>query len=564
VVAEEVGDICTVKHVALAVYSILTTTAPAPSATPHTNFWQVMEEWGEPWLWENLTLRGDTSWLAEAIDDNSLVTVTDGSYIKEMYPHINSAAFVFECTKGRGRLWGSFVEHTPDAGSYRGELLGLMAIHLILRAVNVVSPNLTGTVTILSDCLGALNKVKDLPPYRIPTKCSHSDILKNIMINCGSLTFSRHYSHVKAHQDDNRAYDSLPRDAQLNCQMDYHAKRAIHEAYAPQDIPTRRFPLEPICVFLGRNKLTSDKGERLRFWAHRQLAKSHFHEKSILFANQFDMVDWDSIHTALRRVPRMFQIWACKQVMDIAPANGNRPWERTLCPLCPSCAQERETCAHTLFCNHEGRVDVLMKSIDLLAAWMTEVETDPDLRDCITDYARGRGGLSMSEICRNLDRRFQLMARDQDEIGWRRFMEGMICQRMRTIQTEFSVIEGSKVTPDQWASGVVIKLLETTHGQWLYRCIQVHDKVQGTIATQRKEELQREIEEQQDRGFDGLLEEDQFLGEVNLEDLETSSGERQEYWLVAMRAAREAGLLRGVSHQTSGRTTTTRDGHFIN
>ena len=29
----------------------------------------------------------------------------------------------------------------------------------------------------------------------------------------------------------------------------------------------------------------------------------------------------------------MFQIWACKQVMDIAPANGNRPWEQGLCPL---------------------------------------------------------------------------------------------------------------------------------------------------------------------------------------------------------------------------------------
>ncbi len=34
------------------------------------------------------------------------------------------------------------MEHTPDAGSYRGELLGLMAIHLILWGVNVVSPNL--------------------------------------------------------------------------------------------------------------------------------------------------------------------------------------------------------------------------------------------------------------------------------------------------------------------------------------------------------------------------------------------------------------------------------------
>jgi hypothetical protein len=75
--------------------------------------------------------------------------------MKDTYPQLNSAAFVFECTKGRGRLWGSFVKHTPYAGSYRGKLLGLMAIHLILRAVN-------GSVDILPDCLGALNKVNSL------------------------------------------------------------------------------------------------------------------------------------------------------------------------------------------------------------------------------------------------------------------------------------------------------------------------------------------------------------------------------------------------------------------
>ena len=109
----------------------------------------------------------------------------------------------------------------------------------------------------------------------------------------------------------------------------------------------------------------------------------------------------------------------------------------------------------------------------------------------------------------------------------------------------------------------MIKPLEATHGQWLYQCIQVHDRVQGKTATQRKEDLQREIEEQQDQGFDGLLEEDQFLGEVNLEDLESTSRERQEYWLVAVSAAREAGLLRGTTHQNNGSHQTAGDGRFI-
>jgi hypothetical protein len=305
-------------------------------------------------------MRGEVSWLTEWIADNSLVAVTNGSYMKEVYPNINLAAFVFECTKGQGWLWGSFVEHNPDAGSYRGELLGLMAIHLILRGMNELSPNLTGLVHILSDCLGGLNKVKDLPPYRIPTKCSHSDILKNIMANCSNLSFLQIFSHVKAHQDDGRKYGDLLCEAQLNCQMDYLAKKAIHEAPPTQDAATQRFPLELLCVFLGKNKLTSDKGERLKFWVHKQLAQTRFHEGNVLHSHQFDKVDWDMVHTALHRVPRMFQIWACKQIMDIAPANGNRPWEQSLCPICPSCAQVPETCSHVLFCNHAGRVDALL------------------------------------------------------------------------------------------------------------------------------------------------------------------------------------------------------------
>ncbi len=65
----------------------------------------------------------------------------------------------------------------------------------------------------------------------------------------------------------------------------------------------------------------------------------------------------------------------------------------------------------------------------------------------------------------------------------------------------------------------------------------------GTQATLRKEEIQQEIEEQMEMGTDGLLDEDLWLMEVNLGDLETTSGELEEYWLVAIRAAREAATL---------------------
>jgi hypothetical protein len=65
-----------------------------------TSFWGVVESWGETWLSDNLKTMDNIGWIAEAIQDNSLLAITDGSYMKELYPNINSAAFVLECTKG--------------------------------------------------------------------------------------------------------------------------------------------------------------------------------------------------------------------------------------------------------------------------------------------------------------------------------------------------------------------------------------------------------------------------------------------------------------------------------
>jgi len=104
---------------------------------------------------------------------------------------------------------------------------------------------------------------------------------------------------------------------------------------------------------------------------------------------------------------------------------------------------------------------------------------------------------------------------------------------------------------------LITKLLEVTHGQWLYQNIQVHDKVAGTLATLRKEEIQMEIEEQQALGTDGLLDEDCHLGECNLGDLEDTSGIKETYWLLAIKAAREAGRLEALRTQTNSVGTTT-------
>ena len=123
-------------------------------------------------------------------------------------------------------------------------------------------------------------------------------------------------------------------------------------------------------------------------------------------------------------------------------------------------------------------------------------------------------------------------------------MEGMISRELVELQ-KYALIESeSRMSVETWAKTLVIKLLEITHGQWLYRNVVVHDKTTGDLASRRKEELRGALEEHLVLGEEELAEEVRFLLEINLDDLDQSTGEEQTYWLLALQAAKEARQLR--------------------
>ena len=58
---------------------------------------------------------------------------------------------------------------------------------------------------------------------------------------------------------------------------------------------------------------------------------------------------------------------------------------------------------------------------------------------------------------------------------------------LSAIQRTYTGIQASRLSAEIWGVGLVTKLLEVMHGQWLY-CniqIQVHDKISGTLVTLR-------------------------------------------------------------------------------
>ncbi len=204
------------------------------------------------------------------------------------------------------------------------------------------------------DCLGALKRVTFLPPYRIPSQCRHSDILKTILVHCHSLSFTMYYLHIKAHQDDQELFSNLSRKAQLNCICDHAAKQLIAADKLEATTPCRMFPLKPIGLFVGGQKMTSETGDHICFWAHLQLAQQYYRNHKLLSFEQFDLVDWKSIHCTLHDLPRLFQLWASKHVLGIAGMMKFLAHQDDRSPLCPSCLECKETCKHIAHCPEMG------------------------------------------------------------------------------------------------------------------------------------------------------------------------------------------------------------------
>ena len=105
------------------------------------------------------------------------------------------------------------------------------------------------------------------------------------------------------------------------------------------------------------------------------------------------------VYSGLHELPRMFQIWACKQVMGVVGTNlYQSKYLPNHDPKCPGCTRCVESCAHVLECQEEGRVETLLGPIDFLDIWMKKIGTDEGLRNCLVRYAKGRGAITMKDI----------------------------------------------------------------------------------------------------------------------------------------------------------------------
>ena len=102
--AQGQGKICTVRDTGPAIKAVeLLSNLPEKQVMPDSLL-KVLREWGCTWMCESLRLYGNEDWIKGAIENGSLICVTDGSYIKEMVQELCSVALFLECEEGTGGL----------------------------------------------------------------------------------------------------------------------------------------------------------------------------------------------------------------------------------------------------------------------------------------------------------------------------------------------------------------------------------------------------------------------------------------------------------------------------
>ena len=92
---------------------------------------------------------------------------------------------------------------------------------------------------------------------------------------------------------------TLPRPAQLNVHCDGIEKNVIW-GFSGEHLPKQRcFPLEPISVWVGEDKMTSDTSKQLKFWVHKQLTEQTFYQLGLMSYDHFQEVAWRQVYDAL-------------------------------------------------------------------------------------------------------------------------------------------------------------------------------------------------------------------------------------------------------------------------
>jgi hypothetical protein len=189
---------------------------------------------------------------------------------------------------------------------------------------------------------------------------------------------------------------------------------------------------------------------------------------------------------------------------------------------------------------------------------MKNEQTEPELSKLICDYLNHYGKKTMQSLLHSPKSKYRMAAIIHDKLGWDNFLEGRIAavwvdHRVDNIRDRKLKHGGSK-----WGRGLMSKLLQITHQQWMYRNATVHLKIKDGCTVVQHQQALDNIERCLDTDPEELLQEHSHLLFTNFKNLATGPIKDKRQWVAEFEAARSAAHHAGKGLKVALRTRYSR------
>ena len=322
--------------------------AMANKSLPPQSFWDFVQGWGGSWMWEVVEGdKEDMAWLVEAAIKGTAIWTADGSYDRKRAPEVSGVGWIVCDPVSKKTLRGNFYERSSTASSYRGELLGLLALHILALAIAEYHKIEQVSGIVRCDNEGALNQ-SQVDRKRVRAGAKQSDILRALRSVKASGVLKFRYEWIRSHQDKTKLWRQLSLAAQLNVRCDEYAKAAVRRSLGANSASRgmdEMLPREKAAVVIGGVKLTEDPSKEIRFLLGLSEARAFYTKPKDKHGlgwtpHRFDLVDFRARDGALCGKPDGFGLWLCKQQSGFCATRRHMArLQDLLDDRCPNCLQ---------------------------------------------------------------------------------------------------------------------------------------------------------------------------------------------------------------------------------
>jgi hypothetical protein len=537
-----------------------------PQSETPTTMLDIIESQENKSLWTNLRVDGDDGgkWIYTSLMAGTLAAGHDGSYQQDLATDICAGAAVLYSTSTDQYAELTWVEKSDNktATNYRGEILGAIATQLLIKFA-VEGREVTGhrLLGIGCDNMGVVHHGNN-PKRPLKEKQSQADLLRLLKHLVEHSKVRGELRHVHSHSDKHTRREDMTLAQFINVRADEIVGKALTTAIAKNRFITGVFPLEKVVIMTdGRRVSGSPKEAILELWGER-VAIELFHRRKIVAKQLFPYVYWEGMHQVMRSFPVMFRTWITKHVSHFNGTNRQLSrWDGTVRNVCPNCNRNDESTTHINRCPDPGRRRVMKDSVNELRKWMDSEQTDGELTSLICRYVNHHGESTMVSLLSSTQSKYKAAAILHDTLGWSNFMEGRIS--VMWVDHRKNDIQGRKLRRgwDSWARGLMRRLLQMTHQQWMYRNATVHLKIKHGCTAVEHRRLLDEINLCLDIDPEDLLHEHKQLLFTNFKNLAKGPVKDKREWLAEFHAARSLARHVGRGTRVTLRTRYTQAKH---